>query len=91
MRTRRGRADCLLGRGAHCMVIVKGRQKKLCRQLKSLPWKDIALQGRARGIGHGRSEVCWIKAAAVSSLSFPGVAAVRACGAFAAAARRAGG
>ncbi|MEV0484191.1 hypothetical protein AB0I69_26715 [Streptomyces sp. NPDC050508] len=28
------------------IVIVKGNQKKLRRQLKSLPWKDIPLQGR---------------------------------------------
>ncbi|MFE4824877.1 ISAs1 family transposase [Streptomyces sp. NPDC056704] len=72
MHTQRDHADYLLGRGAHYIVIVKGNQKKLRRQLKSLPWKDIPLQGRTRGTGHGRSEVRRIKAATVNSLLFPG-------------------
>ncbi|MEV5778280.1 hypothetical protein AB0L49_44975 [Streptomyces antimycoticus] len=46
--------------------------KKLRRRLKSLPWKDIPLQGRTRGIGHGRSEIRRIKVATVNSLLFPG-------------------
>ncbi|WP_371666729.1 ISAs1 family transposase [Streptomyces sp. NBC_00289] len=48
MHTQREHADHLLGRAAHYIVIVKGNQKKLRRQLKSLPWKDIPLQGRTR-------------------------------------------
>ncbi|MGW3982918.1 ISAs1 family transposase [Streptomyces mirabilis] len=72
MHTQREHADYLLDRGAHYIVIVKGNQKKLRRQLKSLPWKDIPLQGRARGTGHGRSEIRRIKAATVNSLLFPG-------------------
>ncbi|WP_233273577.1 ISAs1 family transposase [Streptomyces broussonetiae] len=48
MHTQREHADYLLGRGAHCIVIVKGNQKKLRRQLKSLPWKDIPLQDHTR-------------------------------------------
>ncbi|MFJ8051112.1 ISAs1 family transposase [Streptomyces luteogriseus] len=46
MHTQREHADYLLGRAAHYIVIVKGNQKKLRRQLKSLPWQDIPLQGR---------------------------------------------
>ncbi|MFJ5843309.1 ISAs1 family transposase [Streptomyces shenzhenensis] len=72
MHTQREHADYLLGRAAHYIVIVKGNQKKLRRQLKSLPWKDIPLQGRTRGIGHGRSEIRRIKVATVNSLLFPG-------------------
>ncbi|WP_406465007.1 ISAs1 family transposase [Streptomyces sp. NBC_01622] len=72
MHTQREHADYPLGRGAHYVVIVKGNQKKLRQQLKSLPWKDIPLQGRTRGIGHGRSEIRRIKAATVNSLLFPG-------------------
>ncbi|MFD5134526.1 hypothetical protein [Streptomyces olindensis] len=53
-------------------MIVKGSQKKLRRQLKALPWKDIPHQGRTRGIGHGRSEIRRIKVATVNSLLFPG-------------------
>ncbi|MDX3067606.1 hypothetical protein PV518_36510 [Streptomyces sp. ND04-05B] len=53
-------------------MIAKGYQKKLRRQLKPPPWKDIRLQGRTQGVGHGRSEIRRIKAATVNSLLFPG-------------------
>lgn len=45
MHTQREHAAYLLGRGAHYIVIVKGNQKKLRKQPKSLPWKQIPLQG----------------------------------------------
>ncbi|MFF4734123.1 ISAs1 family transposase [Streptomyces mirabilis] len=57
MHTQREHASHLLGRGAHYIVIVKGNQKKLHKQLKSLPWKQIPLQGRTRDTGHGRGEI----------------------------------
>ncbi|MCX5208490.1 ISAs1 family transposase [Kitasatospora sp. NBC_00240] len=45
MHTQREHADYLVtGRSAHYIVIVKGNQKKLRKQLKSLPWKAIPLQ-----------------------------------------------
>ncbi len=72
MHTQREHADYLLDRAAHYIVIVKGNQKKLRRRLKSLPWKDIPLQGRTRATGRGRSEIRRIKAATVNSLLFPG-------------------
>lgn len=72
MHTQREHADYLLGREAHYIVIVKGNQKKLRKQLRSLPWKEIPLQGRAKGNGHGRSEIRRIKAVTVNSLLFPG-------------------
>ncbi|WP_308295810.1 ISAs1 family transposase [Streptomyces sp. ISL-96] len=72
LHTQREHADYLLARGAHYIVIVKGNQKKLRRQLKRLPWKDIPLQGRTKDVGHGRSEIRRIKAATVSNLLFPG-------------------
>ncbi|MFE4333825.1 ISAs1 family transposase [Streptomyces sp. NPDC056831] len=72
LHTEREHAGYLLGRGTHYIMIVKGNQKKLCRQLKSLPWKVIPLQGRTRGTGHGRSEIRRVKAATVNSLLFPG-------------------
>lgn len=46
MHTQREHASYLLGRGAHYIVIVKGNQKKLHKQLKSPPWKQIPLRGR---------------------------------------------
>lgn len=72
MHTQREHVDYLLGRAAHYIVIAKGNQKKLRRQLKSLPWKDIPLQGRTKNAGHGRSEIRRIKVATVNNLLFPG-------------------
>ncbi|MDH6222119.1 hypothetical protein [Streptomyces pseudovenezuelae] len=71
MHTQREHADYLLGREAHYIVIVKGNQKKLRKQIKSLPWKDIPLQGRTTDVGHGRAEIRRIKVATVSNLLFP--------------------
>nr|WP_314254460.1 ISAs1 family transposase [Streptomyces sp. DSM 40907] len=71
MHTQREHADYLLGREAHYIVIVKGNQKKLRKQLRYLPWAEIPLQGRVRGIGHGRSEIRRIKVVTVNSLLFP--------------------
>lgn len=56
---------------AHCIVIVKDTQKKLQKQIKSLSWRDISLQGPVKGIGHGCSEIRRIKVA-VDNLLFPG-------------------
>ncbi|MER6112619.1 ISAs1 family transposase, partial [Streptomyces hirsutus] len=72
LHTQREHAGYLLGRRAHYIAIVKGNQKKLRKQLKSMPWKEIPLQGRTRGSGHGRSEIRRIKVATVSNLLFPG-------------------
>lgn len=71
MHTQCEHADYLLGREAHYIVIVKGNQKKLRKQLRSLPWTEIPLQGRVKGTGHGRSEIRRIKAVTVNSLLFP--------------------
>jgi hypothetical protein len=57
LHTQTEHAEYLLGRGAHYIVIVKGNRKKLRAQLKTLPWKNIPLQGRTRGTGHGRREI----------------------------------
>ncbi|MGP3948517.1 ISAs1 family transposase [Streptomyces sp. 7N604] len=72
MHTQRKHAAYLLGRGAHYIVIVKGNQKKLRKQLKSLPWKRIPLQGHTRDTGHGRDEIRRIKVCTVNNLLFPG-------------------
>nr|WP_260694876.1 ISAs1 family transposase [Streptomyces sp. IB201691-2A2] len=72
LHTQREHAGYLLGRRAHYIAIVKGNQKKLRKQLKSLPWKEIPLQSRTRDSGHGRSEIRRIKVATVSNLLFPG-------------------
>jgi predicted transposase YbfD/YdcC len=72
LHTQREHAEYLLARGAHYIVIVKDNTQKLRKQLKSLPWKGIPLQGRTRGKGHGRTEIRRIKAATVDNLLFPG-------------------
>ena len=72
LHTQREHAAYLLGRRAHYILIVKGNQKNLRQQLEALPWKDIPLQGRTRGTGHGRSEIRRIKVATVNNLLFPG-------------------
>jgi predicted transposase YbfD/YdcC len=72
LHTQREHADYLLARGTHYIVIVKGNQRKLRKQLKSLPWTDIPLQGRTKGIGHGRAEIRRIKVATLINLLFPG-------------------
>ncbi|WUT52377.1 transposase [Streptomyces canus] len=71
LHTQSEHAGYLLGRRAHYIAIVKGNQKKLRKQLKSLPWKEIPLQSRTRDSGHGRSEIRRIKVATVSNLLFP--------------------
>ncbi|MFF9015069.1 ISAs1 family transposase [Streptomyces sp. NPDC014870] len=72
LHTQREHADYLVtGRSAHYIVIVKGNQKKLRRQLKSLPWQQIPLQGRTREVAHGRGEIRRIKVATVNSPLFP--------------------
>lgn len=72
LHTQREHATYLLGRRAHYIVIVKGNMKRLRDQVKSLPWKDIPLQDRVKGIGHGRSQIRRIKVATVNNLLFPG-------------------
>ncbi|MER5664618.1 transposase [Streptomyces mirabilis] len=70
MRTQREHAGYLLNRGAQYIVIAKGNQKKLHKQLKSLPWKQIPLQGRTHDTGHGRGEIRRIKCARRTACSF---------------------
>lgn len=70
--TQHDHADYLLARGAHYSVIVRKNQKKLFKQLKSPPLRDIPLQRRTRNTGHGRSGIRRIEAAAVHNPLFPG-------------------
>ncbi|MET9074552.1 ISAs1 family transposase [Streptomyces sp. NPDC004232] len=72
LRTQREHAAYLLGRQAHYIVIVRGNTRELRKQLKSLPWKDIPLQGRTHGVGRGRSEIRRIKVCTVNNPLFPG-------------------
>lgn len=72
MHTHNGHAVCLPNRQAHCIVVVKRNTKKLRKQLKSLPWKEIPLQDRTRSTGHGRHEIRRLKVCTVNNPLFPG-------------------
>ncbi|MEV0173263.1 ISAs1 family transposase [Streptomyces sp. NPDC050803] len=72
MHTQREHAEYLASRDAHYIVIVKGNQKKLRKQLRALPWQQIPLQSRTRENGHGRGEIRRIKVCTVNNLLFPG-------------------
>ncbi|MFD3823693.1 ISAs1 family transposase [Streptomyces sp. NPDC058625] len=72
MHTQYDHAVYLLNRQAHYIMIVKRNTKKLRKQLKSLPWKQIPLQDRTRATGHGRQEIRRLKVCTVSNLLFPG-------------------
>jgi hypothetical protein len=52
-------------------VTAKGNQKKLHKKPKSLPWKQIPLQGRTHDTGHGRGEIRRIKVCTANILLFP--------------------
>lgn len=72
LHTQRTHADYLTSRGAHFIVIVKGNQKKLFMQVKSLPWNEVPLQDRNRSRGHGRREIRRLKVCTVNNLLYPG-------------------
>ncbi|POG44222.1 hypothetical protein BV881_28170 [Streptomyces sp. ZL-24] len=74
MHTQREHAEHLISREADYIVIVKGNQKKLHKQMKSLPWKQIPLQNRTTEKGHGRGEIRRLKVCTVAGLLLPGAA-----------------
>ncbi|WP_055534317.1 ISAs1 family transposase [Streptomyces graminilatus] len=72
MHTQRGHAEHVITAGGHYLLVVKGNQKKLRRQLKKLPWREIPLQNRTTAGGHGRREVRRLKVCTVEpGLLFP--------------------
>ncbi|WP_392667092.1 ISAs1 family transposase [Streptomyces sp. LN785] len=72
MHTQYDHATYLRERDAHYIVIVKRNTKRLRKQLKVLPWKQIPLQDRTHTTGHGRSEIRRLKVCTVNNLLFPG-------------------
>ncbi|WP_372412141.1 ISAs1 family transposase [Streptomyces luteireticuli] len=72
MHTQAGHAEQITAQGAHYILTVKGNQKNLRRQLRSLPWREVPLQHRTREQGHGRREIRRLKACtARPGLLFP--------------------
>ncbi|MER7922266.1 ISAs1 family transposase [Streptomyces sp. NPDC096057] len=72
MHTQRKTAKKIVAAGGHYLLVVKGNQKKLRRQLRRLPWRQMPLLDRARTAGHGRREVRRLKVCTVEAgLLFP--------------------
>ncbi|WP_329286722.1 ISAs1 family transposase [Streptomyces sp. NBC_01455] len=72
MHTQRKTAKKIAAAGGHYVLVVKGNQKKLRRQLRRLPWRQIPLLDRTRTAGHGRREVRRLKVCTVQpGLLFP--------------------
>ncbi|WP_412516426.1 ISAs1 family transposase [Actinomadura madurae] len=58
-------------KNADYIMIVKGNQKHLHRQLKRLPWREVPLGERTRDRGHGRDEIRRLKVCTAGGLLFP--------------------
>ncbi|MFD5066195.1 ISAs1 family transposase, partial [Streptomyces sp. NPDC058394] len=72
MHTQTGHAEHIAARGGHYILVVKGNQKNLRRQLRHLPWRKVPLQHRTREQGHGRREIRRLKVCTVRpGLLFP--------------------
>ncbi|WP_431964880.1 ISAs1 family transposase [Actinacidiphila sp. bgisy160] len=72
MHTQRKTAKEIVAAGGHYVLVAKGNQKKLQRQLRRLPWKQIPLLDRTRTAGHGRRQVRRLKVCTVQAgLLFP--------------------
>ena len=72
MHTQRKTAKKIVAAGGHYVLVAKGNQKKLQRQLRRLPWKQIPLLDRTRTVGHGRREIRRLKVCTVQAgLLFP--------------------
>ncbi|MFI0226371.1 ISAs1 family transposase [Streptomyces lydicus] len=74
MHTQRAHAEHVIVAGGHYLLVVKGNQKKLRKQLRRLPWRQNPLQARTTGARRGRREVRRLKVCTVRpGLFFPHV------------------
>ncbi|WP_431607810.1 ISAs1 family transposase [Streptomyces lunaelactis] len=72
LHTQRAHADRIIATDGHYLLVVKGNQKMLRKQLKKLPWREIPLQNRTTATGHSRREVRRLKVCTVQpGLLFP--------------------
>jgi predicted transposase YbfD/YdcC len=72
LHTQRAHADYLIGRGAHYVLIVKGNQPGLHRELSTLAWQQIPAVDVTHDKGHGRVETRTLQLAAVAAgIGFP--------------------
>jgi len=72
LHTQRADADYLFGRGAHYILIVKGNQPSLHRQLRSVPWKQVPAADTTTDKGHRRVETRTVKLVEIpAGIAFP--------------------
>ncbi|XAS69559.1 ISAs1 family transposase [Micrococcaceae bacterium Sec5.7] len=72
MHTQRAHAQYLHTRGAHYVLCVKGNQRSLQRQLKSLPWEQVPVGNRHQYRSHGRTGSRAIKVVTIEAgILFP--------------------
>ena len=72
LHTVREHADWLVTtKNADYIMIVKGNQKHLHRQLKRLPWSQVPLGEATRDHAHGRDEIRRLKVCTLDGLLFP--------------------
>jgi predicted transposase YbfD/YdcC len=72
MHTQHEHARRIVALGGHYILLAKANQPTLHRALKNLPWRDIALDDRTAGTGHGRREIRRLKICLVHpALPFP--------------------
>jgi predicted transposase YbfD/YdcC len=72
LHTQREHADWLVThKHAAYVLIVKGNQPALHRQLKILPWREVPVADHTRDRGHGRVELRRLQVTTVAGLDFP--------------------
>jgi hypothetical protein len=65
MHTQHDHAERITAKNGHYILIVKGNQKNLRKQMKKLPRREIPLQDRTTDTGHGRREIRRLKVCTV--------------------------
>jgi predicted transposase YbfD/YdcC len=72
LHTQREHADWLVTvKHAAYLLVVKGNQPALRRQLATLPWCEVPVADTARDRGHGRAEIRRLQVTTIAGLDFP--------------------
>ena len=72
LHTQRGHVADLHARGAHWVLVVKGNQPRLRRQLIDLPWRHVEQGHRSTETSHGRREIRTLKVVTIAAgIVFP--------------------
>jgi predicted transposase YbfD/YdcC len=72
LHTQREHADWLVTvKHAAYLLVVKGNQPALRRQLATLPWREVPVADTAWDRGHGRAEIRRLQVTTIAGLDFP--------------------